>query len=111
MNKLTLDDFELFAQVAARQSLSAVARERNVVASQVSRALARIEAACAARLMHRSTHGLALTPEGNTFLDYCIRITSTSDFKIASSPTTQMTSSITVPIDTESESEELAELA
>lgn len=79
MKNLAFADLQLFARVAALGSLSAVARERDVPVSQVSRALARIEAACAARLIHRSTHGLALTPEGNTFLDYCIRITSTLD--------------------------------
>ncbi len=61
---LSIDDFALFARVAERGSLSAVARERDVPPSQVSRALARIEAACGARLVHRSTHGLSLTDEG-----------------------------------------------
>lgn len=61
---LTLDDFALFARVAERLNLSAVARERDVPPSQVSRALARIERACGARLVHRTTHGLSLTDEG-----------------------------------------------
>jgi DNA-binding transcriptional LysR family regulator len=56
-----------------------VARERDVPVSQVSRALSRIEKACGARLIHRSTHGLALTVEGETFLDYCLRLTATLD--------------------------------
>jgi DNA-binding transcriptional LysR family regulator len=42
-----------------------------VPVSQISRALARIEKACGARLIHRSTHGLALTAEGETFLSTC----------------------------------------
>ncbi|MEP6823517.1 MAG: LysR family transcriptional regulator, partial [Ramlibacter sp.] len=74
MENLTFDDFLLFAQVAARQSLSAVARDRNVVASQVSRALARIEAECGMRLAHRSTHGLSLTDDGEVFLEHAQRI-------------------------------------
>lgn len=61
---LTLDDFALFARVAELGNLSAVAREREVPTSQVSRALTRIEAQCGARLVHRSTHGLSLTDEG-----------------------------------------------
>jgi DNA-binding transcriptional LysR family regulator len=61
---LTLDDFALFARVAELANLSAVAREREVPASQVSRALSRIEKHCGARLVHRSTHGLSLTDEG-----------------------------------------------
>jgi DNA-binding transcriptional LysR family regulator len=71
---LTFDDLKLFARVAALGTLSAVARERDVPVSQVSRALSRIETTCGARLIHRSTHGLALTAEGETFLDYCRRI-------------------------------------
>lgn len=77
MNGLSFDDMQLFARVAALGTLSAVARERDVPVSQVSRTLARIEAASGARLIHRSTHGLALTVEGETFLEYCHRITGT----------------------------------
>ena len=77
MKDLAIDDLQLFARMAALGSLSGVARERDVPVSQVSRALARIEKTCNARLIHRSTHGLSLTPEGNTFLDYCQRITGT----------------------------------
>jgi len=77
MNELGFDDLQLFARVAALGTLSAVARERDVPVSQISRSLARIEKTCGARLIHRSTHGLALTPEGETFLGYCHRITGT----------------------------------
>jgi DNA-binding transcriptional LysR family regulator len=79
MDALAFDDLKLFARVAALGTLSAVARERDVPVSQVSRALARIEKTCGARLIHRSTHGLALTAEGETFLDYCHRIVGTLD--------------------------------
>jgi DNA-binding transcriptional LysR family regulator len=74
MDGLAFDDLKLFARVAALGSLSAAARERDVPVSQVSRALTRIEKICGARLVHRSTHGLALTAEGETFLDYCRRL-------------------------------------
>ena len=47
--------------------------------SQVSRALARIEKTCGARLIHRSTHALSLTPGGVTFLAHCQRIGETVD--------------------------------
>jgi DNA-binding transcriptional LysR family regulator len=77
MNDLAFDDLKLFARVAALGTLSALARERDVPVSQVSRALSRIEKACGARLIHRSTHGLALTAEGETFLGYCQRLTGT----------------------------------
>lgn len=63
---LSLDDFALFARVAELRNLSAVARERAVPPSQVSRALARIERLCGVRLVHRSTHGLSLSDEGES---------------------------------------------
>ena len=79
MRDIRFEDMHLFARVADLGSLSAVARERDVPVSQVSRALARIEQSCGARLVHRSTHGLTLTAEGQTFLDYCRRITGALD--------------------------------
>ena len=79
MKDLAFDDLHLFVRVAALGTLSAVARERDVPVSQVSRSLSRIEQTCAARLVHRSTHGLALTAEGEIFLDYCQRLVGTLD--------------------------------
>ena len=79
MRDLQFDDMHLFARVAEMGTLSAVARERDVPVSQISRSLSRIEKACGARLIHRSTHGLSLTPEGQTFRDYCRRITESLD--------------------------------
>lgn len=79
MRDLCFDDMHLFARVAEPGTLSAVARERDVPVRQVSRALARIETACSARLIHRSTHGLTPTAEGQTFLQYCRRLTGTLD--------------------------------
>lgn len=73
MRNLQFDEMALYARVAELGSLSAVARERDVPVSQVSRTLARLEKACGARLMHRSTHGLSLTDEGRTFLEYSRR--------------------------------------
>jgi DNA-binding transcriptional LysR family regulator len=43
MRDLQFDDMHLFARVAELGTLSAVARERDVPVSQVSRTLARIE--------------------------------------------------------------------
>lgn len=74
MEKLAFQDLKLFQRVAMLGNLSAVAREAGVPTSQVSRALARIEALCHTRLMRRSTHGLTLTDEGETFLHYCRHI-------------------------------------
>ena len=76
MNHLNLDDFSLFVEIAAAQSLSTVARRRDVPASRVSRALGRIEAECGLRLVRRTTNSLSLTDEGEVFLEYAQRILS-----------------------------------
>jgi DNA-binding transcriptional LysR family regulator len=65
---LQLDDVALFVRVASLGTLSAAARERDVPVSQVTRSLARLEAECGVRLIHRNTHGLSLTDEGDAFL-------------------------------------------
>lgn len=77
MRNLQFDELALFARVAELGSLSAAARERDVPVSQVSRTLARLEKACGARLMQRSTHGLSLTDEGHAFLAYSRRAVET----------------------------------
>jgi DNA-binding transcriptional LysR family regulator len=77
MRDLQFADLHLFARVAELGTLSAVARERDAPVSQVSRHLARIEKSCGERLVHRSTHGLALTPEGETFHAWCRRLLGT----------------------------------
>jgi DNA-binding transcriptional LysR family regulator len=71
---LTLDDFALFARVAELRNLSAVARERDVPPSRVSRALARIERLCGARLVHRTTHGLSLSDEGQSLAAHGVQL-------------------------------------
>lgn len=76
--RLQLDDVALFARVAELGTLSAAARERNIPVSQITRSLVRLEAACAARLMHRSTHGLSLTDEGHAMLIYGRRLLDTA---------------------------------
>ncbi len=77
--QLQLDDVALFSRIAELGTLSAAARERDVPVSQVTRALVRLEAACGVRLLHRSTHGLSLTDEGDTFLAYARRLLDTTD--------------------------------
>jgi DNA-binding transcriptional LysR family regulator len=72
--KLQLDDVAVFTRIAELGTLSAAARERNVPVSQVTRSLARLETACGARLIHRTTHGLSLTDEGHQMLAYGRRV-------------------------------------
>lgn len=76
--QLQLDDVALFTRIVELGTLSAAARERNVPVSQVTRSLARLEASCGVRLLHRTTHGLSLTDEGDTFLVYARRLLDTS---------------------------------
>jgi DNA-binding transcriptional LysR family regulator len=76
--RLRLDDLALFVRVAELGTLSAAARERELPTSQVTRSLARLEAHWGARLMHRSTHGLSLTDEGDTLLTYARRLLETA---------------------------------
>ncbi len=76
--QLQLDDVALFVRIVELGTLSAAARERNTPVSQVTRSLARLEAACAARLLHRSTHGLSLTDEGSTLLSHGKRMLETA---------------------------------
>jgi len=76
--QLQLDDVALFTRIAKLGTLSAAARERNVPVSQVTRALTRLEAACGVRLLHRTTHGLSLTDEGDTLLSYGQRLLDTT---------------------------------
>jgi DNA-binding transcriptional LysR family regulator len=66
--QLNLADAALFIRVTELGTLSAAARERNEPVSQISRAIARIESGLGVRLLHRSTHGLSLTDEGDAFL-------------------------------------------
>ena len=74
MVDLSFDDLQLFSRVSALGTLSAVARERNVPVSQISRGLQRIEAAYGTQLVLRTTHGLSLTPEGAILQSYATRI-------------------------------------
>jgi LysR family transcriptional regulator for bpeEF and oprC len=73
MKNLHLDHFALFVQIAAARSLSAVARDRNVPVSRISRALSHIEAESGMHLFRRTTHGLSLTSEGDIFLEHAQR--------------------------------------
>jgi DNA-binding transcriptional LysR family regulator len=73
-HQLSFEDLHLFARIAKLGSLSAVARERDVPVSQITRALQRIESAYATRMVHRSTHALSFTPEGQSFLAHCERM-------------------------------------
>lgn len=74
-----LDDAALLLRIAELGSLSAAARERQWPPSQVSRSLARLEGQLGVRLVHRTTHGLSLTDEGDTFVRHARQLLATRD--------------------------------
>ena len=73
MNQLSFADLQAFERMAATGSLSATARGLKVSVATLSRLLERMERAVGAKLFVRSTQGLALTPEGDVFLQGCVR--------------------------------------
>lgn len=74
MDELSLAQLLTFTRAVALGSLSALARERSVPVSQVSRTIDRIERACGARLLRRSSRGLSLTHDGEQFLAFCQQV-------------------------------------
>lgn len=72
----SLSSIGIFVRVAERLGFSSVARELGVSPSAVGKAVARLEARLGVRLFHRSTRTLALTAEGEKFLERCRRILS-----------------------------------
>lgn len=60
-----------FTRAAELGSFAAAARELGVSAVAVSQNISRLEAALGVRLLARSTRALALTPEGQAFLEQC----------------------------------------
>ncbi|ALL70713.1 Transcriptional regulator, LysR family (plasmid) [Paraburkholderia caribensis MBA4] len=63
-------DVQTFLAVASAGSLSAAARQLNVVPMQVSRRIAALEEDLGVRLFHRTTRSLTLTAEGEAFVPY-----------------------------------------
>jgi DNA-binding transcriptional LysR family regulator len=76
--QLNLEDAALFLRIAELGTLSAAANERNEPVSQISRAVVRMEKSLGVRLLHRTTHGLSLTDEGDTFLVHARRMLDTA---------------------------------
>ncbi len=58
----------LFVEVAQRNSFAAVARDRNIDPSSVSRAIAVLEAELGVRLVQRTTRAMELTEAGQLYL-------------------------------------------
>jgi DNA-binding transcriptional LysR family regulator len=63
-----------FVKIAESASLSAAARSLTVSLPVVSRGLAELERGLGVRLIARTTRSLALTDEGETYRQHCVRI-------------------------------------
>ncbi len=67
-------DMRVFARVMERGSFAAAAEDLGLTPSAVSKVVSRLEDRLGVRLIERTTRRLALTPEGETFLDRTRRI-------------------------------------
>jgi DNA-binding transcriptional LysR family regulator len=67
---MDLNDLKVFVDVARRGSFAAVAKDRDVAPSSVSRAIAELETELGVRLFQRTTRNMALTEAGHLYLNY-----------------------------------------
>ncbi|EJO31472.1 LysR family transcriptional regulator [Achromobacter marplatensis] len=70
----SLSGIGVFVMVAETRSFSEAGRVLGVSPSAVGKSVARMEERLKVRLFHRSTRHIALTPEGEKFLERCRRI-------------------------------------
>lgn len=76
---MDLADVALFRTILSVGSLSAAARQMGMTPMLVSRRLAGLEAELGARLFHRTTRSLSLTPEGEAFLPHAVALIDARD--------------------------------
>jgi len=81
---MDLADVALFRSIATLGSLSAAARQMRTTPMLVSRRLAALEAELGARLFHRTTRSLSLTPEGEAFLPHALALIEARDSALES---------------------------
>lgn len=81
---MDLADVALFRMIASLGSLSAAARQMGTTPMLVSRRLAGLEAELGARLFHRTTRSLSLTPEGEAFLPHATTLIEARDSALES---------------------------
>lgn len=67
----SLDDIELFVEVAKALSFTRASEALDVPAPTISRRVARLEQVIGVRLLNRSTRGMALTRAGSLYFERC----------------------------------------
>jgi DNA-binding transcriptional LysR family regulator len=77
------DGIEEFVAVARTGSFMAGAAALGASRTHMSRAVARLEDRLGARLLHRTTRAVSLSPTGRTFLDHCDRLVRERDEAVA----------------------------
>lgn len=73
------DDLRVFLRVAELQNLTRAGEQRGMTKSRVSRRIATLEEQLGARLFHRSTRSVRLTPDGEALLPYAHRLVRDAD--------------------------------
>ena len=84
MNEPTIRQLRYFIAVANTAQISRAAMELNVSQSAVTTAVKQLEETVGAQLLHRHASGVALTYEGNIFLDHAHRIMAALDEAVRS---------------------------
>ncbi|WP_075183065.1 LysR substrate-binding domain-containing protein [Pantoea sp. 1.19] len=72
--KMTLEELKAWVVVVDTGSITAAAEQLHQTTSGISRALSRLESKLDTTLLHRTTRRLALTDEGEVFLEHARRI-------------------------------------
>lgn len=77
--KITLEELRAWIAVVDSGSITAAAEQLNQTTSGISRALSRLESKLNTTLLHRTTRRLALTEEGQLFLQHARKIIQSVD--------------------------------
>ncbi|MDX5977133.1 LysR family transcriptional regulator [Vreelandella alkaliphila] len=83
MRKPSLDDLNIFIVAANQRSLTATAATLKMTIATVSRRISALEATLGVELLHRSTKGLTLTPQGESYFRECEELVLALDQRIS----------------------------
>lgn len=68
-NDISFSQLRCFVAVVDAGTLAEAGRRLGMATASVSKAIARLEEAAGAKLLHRSTHALSLTEDGKRLID------------------------------------------